>query len=529
MEPLAIGALVGFGATGVLAAVFYSRAAAEKRRAVILASQAEAFAAQSRERELALAELRVRFSGVEESLRERSLELTKLQQDLNDGATALSDAKSLSAAATAARDALQRKFDERMKEYEARVTELEKARADHAALMKRCTDAEKTLASTDSAREEERRAFAERMEELKNLRKEMEASFAKLSGEALSRSSEQFLTIAGERLAKLNEQNSAELAKHQKAVEELVKPINEAMGKVGERVDAFDKNRAESFTQMAERITALARQEETLRKETAALGEALRKPSVRGAWGEMQLRRVVEFAGMVDHCHFEEQVAVSAADRPDMIIHLPNGVSIIVDAKAPMQSYLEALQVTDLAARAELMQGHVRQIRERVKKLGQKKYTENLKDTPDFTVLFLPAESLLSTALELDPTLLDDGMKDKILIATPTTLIALLLAVAAGWQNRTVMENARQLQEECKKLYDSVCSFLGHYGAVGAGLEKAIAAYNKSIGSMERTYLPKARRINELGGFDKEGKLLSVSPEEIVETNARQIDLPEVG
>lgn len=529
MEPLAIGAFVCFGATGALAAVLYSRAAAEKRRSSQLAMQADELAVQSRERELALAELKVRFSGIEESLRERSLELAKLQQNLNDRAVELSEAKSLSAAASAARDALQLKFDERMKEYEARMAELERARAEYASLMERCTKAEKTLASAESARDEERRAFSERMEELKSLRKEMEAAFAKLSGEALSKSNEQFLNLAGERLAKLNEQNSTELEKHKKAVEELVKPINEAMGKVGERVEAFDKNRAESFTQMAERITALARQEETLRKETAALGEALRKPSVRGAWGEMQLRRAVEFAGMVEHCDFDVQVTVSEADRPDMIIYLPNGVGVVVDAKAPMQAYLEALQVTDPVVRAELMQGHVRQIRERMKKLSQKRYTDNLKETPDFTVLFLPAESLFSTALELDPLLLSDGMKNKILVATPTTLIALLLAVAAGWQNKKLTENAQKIQEECKGLYESVCTFLKHYESVGSSLEKAVSAYNNSVGSLQKNYLPKARRINELGGFDSEGKLLAVTPEEITETNARRLDAPEAG
>ena len=423
---------------------------------------------------------------------------------------------------------LQKKLDERMREIAAQKAELEKARGEYASLMERCADAEKQLASMDSASAAKSKALEERLEELKHLRKDMEDSFAKISNQTLSESSEQFLKLAGERLAKLNEQNSAELEKRRKAVEDLVKPIGEAMGKVGERVDAFDKNHDKSFAQMAERIAALANQEESLRKETAALGEALRKPNVRGAWGEMQLKRVVEFAGMVDHCHFAEQVAVSDADRPDMIVDLPNGLKVVVDAKAPMQAYLEALQVSDPEKRDALMQDHVRQIRERAKKLGQKKYTDQLAVTPDFTVLFLPAESLFSKALELDPELLTYGIEKRVVIATPTTLIALLLAVAAGWQDHSIAENATKLKKECEDLYSNICSFLKHYEAVGSSLEKAIGEYNKSVGSAQTRLLPKARRINELGGFDKDGaRLIEASPAEIVEANARRADLPE--
>jgi DNA recombination protein RmuC len=528
MEPFTIGAFVALGATSALAAAYYVRSGSLRKRADDLTRYADDLAAQIRAREVELATLNERIAGFEQSLRDRTAELAKLQQSLNDKSLACGAAQSAEAAAGATRDELQRKFDERMKEFTAQKSELEKARADYALLADKCTAAQKQLASADSARVEERKAFDERMEDLKNLRKEMEAAFAKLSSDALSGNSEQFLKLANERLTKLNEQNSSELEKHKKAVEELVKPLNDAMSRVGESVKAFDKSRDESFAKMAEKITSLAGQEESLRRETASLGEALRKPNVRGAWGEMQLRRVVEFAGMVDRCHFKEQVAISDADRPDMIVDLPNGLLVVVDAKAPMQAYLEALQVNDAAKRDELMQGHVRQIRDRIKKLSQKKYTDQLDVTPDFTVLFLPAESLFSTALELDPDLLNYGIGSRVILATPTTLIALLLAVAAGWQDRRIADNAMMLKKECDDLYASVCSFLDHYEAVGTGLEKAISAYNRSVGSLQTRLLPKARKINELGGFDKDGeKLLKATPEEIAETNARRIEPTE--
>jgi DNA recombination protein RmuC len=367
------------------------------------------------------------------------------------------------------------------------------------------------------------------MKELKELRERLSATFAELSREALKANTNSFLDLANEKLGKLTEQNSAELEKRQQAVTELLKPMQETMGRVGQSVKEFDEKRAESFTAMAQRMTNLEAQEERLRKETSALGEALRKPGVRGAWGEMQLKRVVEFAGLVEHCHFDEQVAISGQDRPDMIVYLPNGMHIVVDAKAPMQAYLEALQVEDHVQREKLMETHVRQIRDRTRLLGQKKYTDQLDKSPDFTVLFLPAESLYSTALSIDPDLIDFGMKNRVILATPTTLIALLMTIAMGWNERSLADNAMELKKECEALYASVCTFLGNYGTVGTALERAVKAYNSSVGTMQSRLLPKARKINELGGFDKEGlKLAENEPSETTEIEARKLNAPEV-
>ena len=384
------------------------------------------------------------------------------------------------------------------------------------------------LAALRAASDKEREAFRDRMEELKALRAELSSAFAELSQKALSQNKDDFLKLAGERLAKLGQESAGELDKRRAAVEAMVKPLSENLVKVGERIEAFDKSRAESFARMDEQMKSLAAQEATLRTQTQGLAEALRKPSVRGSWGEMQLRRAVEFAGMVDKCHFAEQVAVSAADRPDMIVHLPNGLDIVVDSKAPMDAYLRATEAVDEESRKVLLADHARQLRDKIRQLSGKKYADQLDVTPEFTVLFLPSEALFSAALAADPEILDAAFKSGIVLATPTTLIALLMAVAKGWQDKAIADNALELKNECAALYDSVCVFLGHYSSVGAGLEKAIESYNKSAGSLSARVMPKLTRMNELGGFDKDGaRRAKVEAGEISETKARA--LPEPG
>jgi DNA recombination protein RmuC len=383
------------------------------------------------------------------------------------------------------------------------------------------------LAALRASSQKEREAYEARIGELKALREELSNAFGELSRKALGENSESFLKLAGERLEKLGAQNAGELDKRRAAVEAMVKPLSETLAKVGEKVDFFDKARAESFARMDEQMKGLAGQEETLRRQTQSLAEALRKPSVRGAWGEMQLRRVVEFAGMVEKCHFSEQVVTSATNKPDMIVKLPNGLDVVVDSKAPMDAYLRAVEATDEEARRTLMDDHARQFRDKIRQLGSKKYTEDLDLTPEFTVLFVPFESLFSAALSSDPELIDFGRKNGVVIATPTTLIALLMAVSKGWQDKAIADNALQLKNECAALYDSVCVFLGHYASVGEGLEKAIGSYNKSVGSIQSRVMPKLARMNELGGFDKDGvKIGKKEIAEIAESHPRELPAP---
>jgi len=304
-----------------------------------------------------------------------------------------------------------------------------------------------------------------------------------------------------------------------------VKPLQETLSKVHTRIEETEVTRARSFAELNERIQTLMQNEQLLRKETSTLAEALRKPSVRGAWGELQLRRAVEFAGMVDHCHFHEQVTVGEGDRPDMVVTLPNGHQIVVDSKAPMQAYLEALNAPDDNARRVLMDRHVAQLREKIRQLGQKRYSEQFEQAPEFVVLFLPSEALFSTALDRDPELLDFGLKNRVVLATPTTLIALLLAVGCGWQQHQVAENARQMGELGRELYERVSRFAEHYAAVGKKLEGAVKSYNESVSSMESRLLVTARKLNQLGGFDKTEK---ENPDPTIDLAPRPLVAPEL-
>jgi len=406
------------------------------------------------------------------------------------------------------------------------AADLTKARQEANDKALKAFEANAELAALRASSQKEREAFETRIAELKALRMELSNAFGELSRKALGENSESFLKLAGERLEKLGAQNAGELEKRRAAVEALVKPLSDTLAKVGEKVDLFDKARAESFARMDEQMKNLAGQEAMLRRETQSLAEALRKPSVRGRWGEMQLRRVVEFAGMTAHCDFDEQVAVTAADRPDMIVHLPGGLDVVVDAKAPMDAFLRMVEQPE-AERNALAAEHARQLRDKIVPLSSKKYQERLPLSPEFTVLFLPAESLLSAALEADGDLMEFCAKNRVVVATPTTLIALLLAVAKGWQEQAVAENARLLKDECAALYESVCAFLRHYATLGEGLEKAIDAYNKSVGSVKARVLPKMARLNELGGFDKDGE--NIGKKEIApidEAKARTLTLP---
>lgn len=370
-------------------------------------------------------------------------------------------------------------------------------------------DLERQLADIRARQQETARAAEDKIAELLRIREKMEKDLENLSAKALRQNAESFMKMAQEIFKNDREKDVSELEKRKVAVEQTVKPLQEALEKVTRQMQEVEKSRAQSFSQLDQRIVQLVQNEEQLRRETQMLSEALRKPNVRGAWGELQLRRAVEFAGMVEHCHFEEQVATNANDRPDMIVRLPNGYSIIVDSKAPMQAYLEALQTNDAELKKNLMKRHASQLRDKISQLGTKKYAESFKgETPEFVVLFLPSESLFSVALQEDAELLDYGLKHKVVLATPTTLIALLLAVSCGWQQQQVAENARQMGELGRDLYDRISKFAEHFTRVGDRLGKAVSSYNDAVSSMENRLIVTARKINELGGFDTELKKL---------------------
>jgi DNA recombination protein RmuC len=304
--------------------------------------------------------------------------------------------------------------------------------------------------------------------------------------------------------AKLKSQHdlaAADLEKRQQAVEHMVEPIAESLGVIGSRLEQLEVSRREAYAGLSQQVRSLYESQELLRDQTGNLVTALRNPQARGRWGEMQLRRVVEMAGMLPHCDFEEQSTVNTEDgriRPDLVVHLPGSKTVVVDAKVALDAYLAAVEESDdVQCKAKLVQ-HARQVRTHVDKLAAKSYWTQFSEAPDFVVLFVPGDSLLGAALEHDPGLMEHAVANKVLLATPVTLIALLRAVAYGWQQEALADNARQIADVGREMQDRVLTFVKHFGKVGRSLDRAVEAYNDAAGSLEHRVLVQTRRFTEL-------------------------------
>lgn len=384
------------------------------------------------------------------------------------------------------------------------------------------------IAALEAQLEHEQNATKEKLTMLEEARTRFSDVFKALSAEALKANNTSFLELAKTTLERTNESAKSDLEKRQTAIDALVQPMRESLEKVDSKIHDLEKARSSAYEALTTQVRSMAETQNYLRSETSNLVRALRSPIVRGRWGEVQLRRVVELAGMVEHCDFLEQPTVHTDDgrmRPDVVVHLPGGKSIVIDAKATLSAYLDALEAADDDARIGLLEQHARQVRHHIEKLSRKAYWEQFDNAPDFVVLFLPGEVFFSAALERDPMLIEYGADKKIILATPTTLIALLRAVCYGWRQEKLAQNAREISQLGLELYKRFADLSIHIGRLGRTLNQSVEAYNRAAGNIESRVLVTARKFRELGAAPL-GMEIEVLPQ--VEQIARELQAPEL-
>jgi DNA recombination protein RmuC len=376
--------------------------------------------------------------------------------------------------------------------------------------------------------EGERRAATERRESFKQAAGELTEKFKALSRDALKDNNQSFLELARSTLGQFQETAKGDLELRTQAIDQLVKPLRESLEKVDGKIGEMEKTRAGAYSELREQVRALATSQSQLQSETGNLVKALRAPHVRGRWGEIQLRRVVELAGMLQYCDFVEQETVATEDsriRPDLIVRLPGNRTIVVDAKVPFDAFYESITTTDDEIRSARLKDHARLVRTHIGSLSKKSYWETVQPTPEFVLLFLPGESFYSAALENDPKLIEDGVNQGVIIATPTTLIALLKAVSYGWRQEQMATNAQEVSRLGKDLYDRLRTFTNYFADIGRGLDRALESYNKGVGSLEARVLVTARKFKERGAIAGE----EIDTLEPIDKAARPLSMDEGG
>jgi DNA recombination protein RmuC len=410
----------------------------------------------------------------------------------------------------------------------SRLPALEHKLAEQDSLMSRAST---KIAELTTLLAEERKSAGEKLALLNEAQQKLADAFKALSADALKSNNQSFLDLAKSALEKFQEGARTDLETRQKAVGELVRPLRESLEKVEGKLGELEIARVHAYSALSEQLKGLVETHlPLLHNETANLVKALRQPTVRGRWGEIQLKRVVEMAGMLDHCDFLEQESREGEDgrlRPDMIVRLPGGKQVVVDAKAPIAAYLEAMDATDEATQQARLADHARQVRNHMTNLGRKAYWEHFDPTPEFVVLFLPGEMFFSAALQQDPGLIEYGVNEKVIPATPTTLIALLRAVSYGWRQEAIARNAQELSDLGKDLYKRLGDLAEHWIGVGKGLDRALDAYNRATGTLESRVLVSARRFRDLGSAPADTVIEVLEPLDHAPRNLQAPELSE--
>jgi len=359
---------------------------------------------------------------------------------------------------------------------------------------------ESELAAARSELKSQQTLGEERRQIMEQTEARLGAAFAELASKQFNEHSESFLRLAKQSLGTHHEKASSDLSKKEQAISQLIKPIQDALEKTHKQIGDIEKTRHEAFGGIREQLKNMAESQEALQGETRNLVSALRRPEVRGQWGELTLRRVVELAGMVGHCDFIEQVHTETEDgpvRPDMIVRLPEKGTIVIDAKTPLDAYLTAVEAPDDQAKKAALQRHARKVAERVRELASKAYWKQFENSPQFVVLFIPGDQFLHAAMDENPTLMEEALRQQIIIATPSNLIALLKTVAYQWRQDQLAENAEEIKRLAQDMHDRLGTFTGHLARLGKQLENSVKAYNSAVGSMERKVLPGARKFVE--------------------------------